>query len=701
LGRASGERIEVEWVRRCSEGLARLSRDSDSAAPGTHRVAAVLVDLFLSDSQGIVTFDKLFRAFPNIPIFVLSAPQDEDLAKLAVQHGAQAYFLIVPGARSRLPRIPPKRMTRPDQTASLFEEREQARVILDSISDAVITTDALGNVINLNSVAARLTGWSKADAAGHPLEVVFQIIDATTREAVCSPMVAASRDNRRSTLKTSCLLIRRDGAEFAIEVSAAPVHDRYGRMNGGIMAFHDVSVTRTLTFSLAHLTHHDALTDLPNKMLFGNRLTRTIAFARRHHHMVGVLLLDLDGFRHVNESLGHPVGDQLLQSVARRLLECVRGSETVCRREGHEFAILLPEMASPLDAGALAQRVLRTVSGVHHIDPHELYVTPNLGIAIYPDDGADAEQLLGHAEIAKCEAKATGRNNYRFFKPGMDTRAVARRLLEAQLCRAAERQEFQLHYQTKVMLSTSTVIGAEALIRWNHPERGLIPPSQFIPIAETCGFITTLGRWVLREACRQTRAWQDAALPSLCIAVNVSAVELCDKTFVDTVATVLAETDLDAGYLELELTETFLMQDSQAIATVVALKDIGVRIALDDFGTGYSSLSYLKRFPVDTLKIDRSFISNITTDPGDACIARAVIGMGAGLRMRVIAEGVETREQLATLREMNCPEGQGYYFSHPVNAREFAELLRPPQGAGVQHRRATAAAGGTGAGVVM
>jgi diguanylate cyclase (GGDEF)-like protein/PAS domain S-box-containing protein len=700
LGPADGEPLEVEWVRHCSEGLERLALDRRVNPPSTARIAAVLVDLFLPDSQGIVTFDQLFLAAPNIPIFVLSAPQHEEAARLAVRRGARAYFLG-PRAHHRLPDAPAKRVARAAQSASLFEEREQAQVILDSISDAVISTDLRGNVLYMNSVAARLTGWSEADAVGCQLEQVFQIIDAATREAVCNPMAVAIRDNRRTSLKTSCLLIRRDGAEFAIEDSAVPVHDLYGQVSGGILAFHDVSVTRTLTLSLSHLTHHDGLTDLPNRTMFSERLTRTIVFARRHRHTVGVLLLDLNGFKHINESLGHAVGDQLLQSVARRLLECVRGSETVCRREGHEFAILLPEMASALDADALAQRVLRTLSAVHHIDTHQLYVTPNLGIASYPDDGTDAEELVSHAEIAKCEAQASGRNNYRFFKSGMDARAIARRVLEAQLCRAAERQEFQLHYQSKVMLRSATVVGAEALIRWHHPERGPVPPSQFIPIAETCGFITTLGRWVLREACRQNRAWQDAGFPSLCMAVNVSAVELCDKTYVDTVAAVLAETGLDPGHLELELTETFLMQDSQAAETVVALKNIGVRIALDDFGTGYSSLSYLKRFPIDTLKIDRSFISNITTDPGDACIAKAVIGMGAGLHMRVVAEGVETREQLTKLQEMNCPEGQGYYFSHPVGAVEFAELLRRPQPAGVQKLRVAAPAGGARAGVVV
>jgi diguanylate cyclase (GGDEF)-like protein len=391
---------------------------------------------------------------------------------------------------------------------------------------------------------------------------------------------------------------------------------------------------------------------------------------------VGVLVLDLDGFKHINESAGHDVGDELLRSVAQRLLGCVRSSDTVSRQEGNEFVILLPEVAAALDVAVTAEKILQALSVAHRIGTHELYITSGIGIVTYPDDGTDAKGLLKHADIAKHHAKTSGRNHYQFFRPDMNVRALARRSLEADLCRALERGEFQLHYQPKVTLRTGAIIGAEALIRWFHPQRGPVPPDQFVTIAEECGFITNIGRWVLREACRQTRAWQDVGLPSMGIAVNVSAMELRDKEFAATVRSILTETRLESHYLELELTETFLMQDSQATATVLeTLKDIGVRIALDDFGTGYSSLSYLKRFPIDTLKIDRSFVCNIATDPDDACIVSAVIGMGEGLHMRVVAEGVETEEQLEYLQEQNCPEGQGYYFSRPLTSTEFAALL--------------------------
>ena len=312
------------------------------------------------------------------------------------------------------------------------------------------------------------------------------------------------------------------------------------------------------------------------------------------------------------------------------------------------------------------------MSAPHRIGQHDVHLTMSIGIVTYPDDGTDAETLVRNADFAMYHAKNSGRNNYQFFKPEMNVRAVERQSLENGLRDAMERKEFVLHYQPKMNLETGAIIGVEALIRWHHPERGLVPPVQFIPIAEDCGFIVPIGQWVLREACHQARAWQDSGLRPMRIAVNVSAVELRASDFVAGVNDILTETGLDPRYLELELTETFLMQDSKAtVAVLQALKGMGVQLALDDFGTGYSSLSYLKRFPIDTLKIDQSFVRDLTTDADDASIVTAVISMGKSLHMGVVAEGVETREQLAFLREQSCPEGQGYYFSRPVVAENF------------------------------
>jgi diguanylate cyclase (GGDEF)-like protein len=389
-----------------------------------------------------------------------------------------------------------------------------------------------------------------------------------------------------------------------------------------------------------------------------------------------VLFLDLDRFKHINDSMGHVVGDRLLQSVARRLFSCVRSSDTVGRQGGDEFVVLLWEVRRAEDAAMTAAKILEALREPHRIDGHELYVSGSIGIVTYPDDGTDAETLMKKADLAMYHAKETGRDSYQFFKPAMNARAVERQSLEDSLRYAIERRELVLHYQPKVDLKSGGIIGAEALIRWRHPQRGLVPPGQFVTIAEDCGLIVPIGRWVLREACRQARAWQTAGLPPLCVAINISPVELRAPGFVAGVRTILKETGLEPRYLELELTETVLIEDSRSVADVLEeLKDIGVLLALDDFGTGYSSLSHLKRFPIDTLKIDQSFVRDLTVDEDDAGIVTAVIGMGRSLHMRVVAEGVETREQLEILQEHGCPQGQGYYFCRPVPAEEFGHLL--------------------------
>jgi diguanylate cyclase (GGDEF)-like protein/PAS domain S-box-containing protein len=668
--------FQVDWVRRCSEGLERLAREGKQKVPKADAIGAVLVDLFLPDSQGIETFDRIFSVAPQIPILVLSAVQDEDIAKLAVQHGAQDYLLKTRLDGYLLPKALGSMVERAANAEALFEEKERAQVTLNSIGDAVMSTDVWGHVTYLNMVAEGLTGWSREEAAGHPLEDVFRIIDASTREVMQNPMTLAIRENKTVGLTPNCILIRRDGVEAAIEDSAAPIHDRRGQVTGAVIVFHDVSTARALSLRMSYLAQHDSLTDLPNRILFSDRLTEAIAMAHRYRRKLAVLYVDVDRFKHINDSLGHDIGDRLLQSMAARLHACVRSSDTVSRQGGDEFVVLLSEVTHVQDAALIAEKMLLTLRTPHRIDLHDLHLTVSIGIANYPDDGTEAEVLMRNADFAMYHAKENGRNNYQFFQPEMNVRAVERQSLENGLRHAMERQEFVLHYQPKMNLQTRAIIGVEALIRWRHPQRGLVPPAQFIPVAEECGFIVPIGRWVLREACRQARAWYDAGLMPMRLAINISAVELRDRDFVAGVRSILTETGLEPHYVELELTETFLLQDSKSTATVLqALKDLGVGLALDDFGTGYSSLSYLKRFPIDTLKIDQSFVRNITTDADDASIVSAVISMGKSLHMQVVAEGVETQEQLAFLREQSCPYGQGYYFSRPLVAEEITQLL--------------------------
>ena len=666
--------FQIEWVRSCSAGLERLAQ---ARKQRTVPIGAMLVDLMLPDCQGIETFDRLFLAAPQIPILVLSGAQDEAVAKLAVQHGAQDYLLKNHLDAYLLAKALGSMIERAAIAEALFNEQERAQVTLNSIGDAVMSTDIDARVTYLNTVAEALTGWSRKEAAGRPVTEVFRVIDAITREPAPIPITLAIRENKTVVLSTNCVLVRRDGLEAAIEDSTAPIHDRGGQVTGAVMVFHDVSIARAMTSKMLHLAQHDILTDLPNRILFSSRLTEAIAAAYRYRRKLAVLFLDLDRFKHINDSLGHVIADRVLQSVASRLQACVRASDMVARRGGDEFVILLSEVARAQDAAVSAEKILQSVGSLHRIDGHDLHLTASIGIVTYPDDGTEAEALIKHADFAMYHAKDTGRNNYQFFKPEMNLLAVERQSLEVDLRQALENREFELHYQPKVNLQTGSITGVEALIRWHHPRRGLVSPAQFIPIAEACGVIVPIGRWVLREACRQARAWRDAGLPPLRIAVNVSARELREKDFVAMVLAALTETGIEPGCLELELTESFLMQDATVTGAVLqALKDLGVMLALDDFGTGYSSLSHLRRFPIDTLKIDQSFVRDLATDADDASIVNAVISMGESLHMRVVAEGVETRDQVAFLQQHGCPVGQGYYFGRPVLAGQLTPLLR-------------------------
>jgi len=437
------------------------------------------------------------------------------------------------------------------------------------------------------------------------------------------------------------------------------------------------SAALAMARQMAHSAEHDFLTGLPNRMLLNDRVGQAIALARRHMRKVAVLFLDLDGFKHINDSLGHPVGDKLLQSIAKRLVDCIRGSDSVSRQGGDEFVVLLLDLEHAEDAAVTARRMLEAVALPHCIDRHDLHVTASIGVSVYPDDGQDAETLIKNADTAMYQAKENGRRSFQFFKPAMNVRAVERQFIEEGLRRALEQREFALHYQPKVNLMTGTITGAEALLRWTHPTRGPISPGDFIPVAEECGLILPIGAWVLREACTQARTWMDAGLPVTSMAVNVSAMEFRDKNFLDGLFAILSETGLDPRFLELELTESVLMKRAEFTASILqTLRKRGVQVAVDDFGTGYSSLSYLRKFPVDALKIDQSFVRQISTAGDDTTIVKAVIGMARSLKLRVIAEGVETLEEVAFLRAYRCEEAQGYYFSRPVPAQQFAMLLR-------------------------
>ena len=450
LAAADTGSFEVEWVRRLSEGLEHLSKKG---------IAAVLLELSLPDSHGMETFDKLFAAAPDVPILIFGGNDNEALAKEAVGRGAQDYLLPGHLDSYSLPRALRNAIERKAVEDALFVEKERALVTLNSIGDAVLCTDISGNVTYLNLVAEAMTGWRREEAIGQPLVEVFRIVDGSTREPARDPMEMAVEQNRTVALTVNCVLIRRDGFESAIEDSAAPIHDRAGRVIGAVIVFHDVSAARAMSLQMAFSAEHDVLTTLPNRLLLNDRISQSISLARRQKKHLAVIFLDLDRFKYINDSLGHAIGDQLLQSVSKRLLAGVRGSDTVSRQGGDEFVILLSEITNPRDAATSARKILLSLSESHSIEGQTLHAEGSVGISVYPEDGEDAGTLIRNADTAMYHAKERGRNNFQFFKAEMNLKAVERQSLEGSLRRALVHQEFLLHYQPKVNLDTGEITG--------------------------------------------------------------------------------------------------------------------------------------------------------------------------------------------------------------------------------------------------
>jgi diguanylate cyclase (GGDEF)-like protein len=428
---------------------------------------------------------------------------------------------------------------------------------------------------------------------------------------------------------------------------------------------------------LRHLATHDALTGLPNRVLLDDRLQQAIAHADRDGRPFALLVCDLDRFKLINDSLGHRAGDELLQEVARRLLTVVRAADTVARFGGDEFVLIGTSVGDAEDAAGLAARVVDALQAPVRIATIDIHASPSIGIAMYPDDGASMQALLAHADAAMYSAKQHGRGNFRRYAPGMNAGTEERVQLESDLHTAVTKNQFELYYQPKVDTQTGEVRSAEALIRWAHPTRGIVSPAEFIPLAEECGLIGAIGGWVIREACRQTRAWQLSGVPTLRVSVNLSASQFRDSGLVDSIRRALDDAGLQARYLEVELTESAVMSDPEkSIAILEQLSAMGVLVSVDDFGTGYSSMSYLRRFPIDKLKIDRVFIDEIVSRPEDASIVRAIVSLAHSLRLKVVAEGVETPAQLDFLKTAGCDEYQGYHFSRPLPAANFERLIR-------------------------
>jgi diguanylate cyclase (GGDEF)-like protein/PAS domain S-box-containing protein len=665
LAESKQDRYDVEWVVNLSDGLERLI---------PNRIAAVLLNLQLPDCPGIDALDQLHRAAPTTPILVVGTDDNEKTARQVIRAGARDYLLTSRLDSYWLPRALRHAVEQTQSEEALAVETERVEATLNSMGDALLRTDTLGRVTYLNRFAEAMAGWTSAEAGGRLLKDVLHIIDGATRQPpaaagngagnACSPD-AEGLSNR--------ILVRRDGSEAAVEYSTSPIHNRQGVVTGATVVLRDVSAVRTTTLRLSHLASHDPLTDLPNRLLLGDRLARALALAQRHNGRLAVLFLDIDNFKRINDSFGHSLGDELLRSIGREVTMCVRSSDTVSRHGGDEFVVVLSELEHAEDAAEGAQKIIAALARPHKLAGHELHISASIGISIYPDDGGDAETLLRCADIALYQVKDQGRDGYRFFESHLNARAIERQSIEAGLHNALAKREFELLFLPKMDLKTGAVAGAEALIRWHRPDRGTVEPAEFVAIAEDCGLISPIRRWVLHEACRQAREWQDGGLRPIPVSVGVSAVEIRSGAFLETIADILRETDLDPRYLEIELTERALTADIDSTKSVLlALKALGVRLAIDDFGSEWSSLSYLRHLPVDTLKIDRSFVQAITSYSNGAPVVSAVIRMGKSLKLQVVAEGVETRRQLAFLQAENCAQGQGDYFSRPVTAAQFA-----------------------------
>jgi diguanylate cyclase (GGDEF)-like protein/PAS domain S-box-containing protein len=556
-------------------------------------------------------------------------------------------------------------------------EEEMARVTLASISEAVIATDPRGYIVSINPEGERLTGWSTQDAAGVPMDNVFRILDPDTRELVECPAAAAIRENCTLRLDRDLILVARDGREFIVEASAAPIRDGGTVPLGAVLICRDVSDNRRLQERVTWQATHDVLTHLPNRSLLTDRLHQAIAQARRQQTLLAVCYLDLDGFKPINDSYGHDVGDRILVSVGERLSALIRGSDTVARIGGDEFVLLLTGAHTLEDFQLVLDRLLVEISAPYRIRNLKLSVSASIGVAVYPLDDAEPDTILRHADQAMYQAKQTGRNRYQMFDAEHDRRLGQHRQEMDRIRRALEDKEFRLHFQPKVNIRNGAVIGAEALIRWQHPEQGLLPPAKFLPAIANTELTELLDSWVIGEALRQMTEWSAQGL-ALQVSVNISPDNLQRQGFVDRLSACLAaHPEAAASSLELEVVESAAIDDLEHVLDVINhCHKLGVTFSLDDFGTGYSCLAYLRRLPADGLKIDQSFVRDMLDDSNDLAIVEGVISLAQVFQHRVIAEGVESTEHAVMLMRMGCDAVQGFGIARPMPAGEVAAWTR-------------------------
>jgi diguanylate cyclase (GGDEF)-like protein/PAS domain S-box-containing protein len=575
-----------------------------------------------------------------------------------------------------------------ERTAALLHANEQLRKeivdrrnaesnlklaanVIRSSNEAILITDASANIVDVNDAFCEVTGYTREEVIGENPKIMKS---GRHDRAFWQEMWHTLRTTGH--WKGEVWDRRKNGEVFPKLISIGTVHDEQGEVANFVGIFSDISKIKQTEERLQYLAHHDPLTGLANRVLFRERLERAIKKAEPTGDRVAVLFMDLDGFKTINDTLGHPVGDEMLAKVARRLVGSVRTRDTVARMGGDEFTLVLSEFSGLRSIDFLSRKIIKKLAEPYQVANRTAYITATIGIALYPDDGQNADRLLQNADTAMYHAKSQGKNRFAYFSQELNRKAHERFELETALREAIQRDEFILYYQPQVDLAVRRVVGCEALIRWNHPQKGMIPPVRFIELAEETGLIKPMGEWVMRKACEQAGLWRAQGLPPLRVAVNVSGGQVTGDEIIQEVRHILSDTHMQASLLDIEITESTLMKDADtAIEILRDLKGLGVGLSIDDFGTGYSSLSQLKRFPVDKLKIDKSFVQNLETDRDDAAIVRAIIAIGHNLKLKVMAEGVENRQQLALVHAGGCDEVQGYYFSRPVPADDFARFV--------------------------
>jgi diguanylate cyclase (GGDEF)-like protein/PAS domain S-box-containing protein len=663
-------RVDPDWtIEYASDGAGRLLGAAAAGLAGQGRIA---YDRFVHPEDRQRVRAELYRALlegrPFEAEYRLRLPDDAE--KWVLERGVA--FRDRRGNRM-LEGFVEDVTDRRRAVEALANAESRYRSIFENTVEGIFQTTVEGKFISANPALARIYGYES------PEELIASLA-AAGRQLYVDPNRRADFERLMAEVGSvtgfESQVHRRDGSVIWISENARAVRAHDARVLYYEGTVEDITERKRYQAELEFQATHDSLTGLPNRGLLEDRLRQSIGYAQRNGSLVAVCFIDLDRFKVINDSLGHVYGDEVLVRVARRLRGALREIDTIARQGGDEFVVVLAEQPTVDSVINVVERLIDEVAQPVTIDGRELYVTCSIGIALHPNDGADVTTLLRNADAAMYSAKERGRNTFQFYAPNMNAFALERLALEGSLRRATEREEFEVHYQPRVDLKSKRIVGMEALVRWRNAELGFVPPAKFIPVAEEANLISAIGEQVLRAACRQAREWVDRGFTDLAVSVNLSARQFRQGHLVRTIETVLAETGLDPALLELELTESTIMgHGHEFVAMLADLKKLGVRVAIDDFGTGYSNLSYLSRFPIDALKIDRSFVSDVATDQQHALLAKAVISLGHSLRLKVVAEGVETAEQLAFLRHHGCDEVQGFYFSKAVPAEEFERML--------------------------